>query len=90
MSSNLADLPLDLLADLLPQHLVVKMSSNLADLPLDLLADLLPQKTTPSAMQDGISNYGRSTPSSGCQIYPLDTSRHLGGEFLLSSEYLGQ
>ena len=36
VSSNLADLPLDLLAELHPYngHLVVKMSSNLADLPL--------------------------------------------------------
>ena len=35
MSSNLADLPLDLLADLPPWnwHLVVRMISNLADLP---------------------------------------------------------
>ena len=35
MSSNLADLLLDLLADLHPQywHLVIKMSSDLADLP---------------------------------------------------------
>ena len=37
MSSNLADLPIDLLADLSPPpcywHLVVKMTANLADLP---------------------------------------------------------
>ena len=44
MSSNMADLPLDLVADQSSQywHLVVKMISNLADLSLDLLADLHP------------------------------------------------
>ena len=42
MICNLADLPLDMPADLSPhtEHLVVKMSSNLADLLLDLPPDL--------------------------------------------------
>ena len=46
MSLNLADLLLDLLADLPPPRtdiLLVKISSNLVDLPLDLLADLPPR-----------------------------------------------
>ena len=70
MSSNLADLPLDLLADLHPWywHLVVKMSSNLADLPLDLLTfQSLPVLT--SCGQDEFK-FGRSTPRSAGRSTP--------------------
>ena len=47
MSLNLADLPLDQLADQSPQHwhLMVKMSSNLADLPLDQAGWSMPPDT---------------------------------------------
>ena len=61
---NLADLPLDLPADLPPQywHLMVKMSSYLADLPLALLADLTPMVLT-SHGQDEFK-FGRSASRS--------------------------
>ena len=61
MSSNLADLPLDLLADLPLSTVifVVKMSSNLADLPLDLPPDL-PSLVLTSSDQDELK-FGWST-----------------------------
>ena len=70
MSSNLADLPLDLLEDL---HLwywnvVVKMSSNLADLPLDLLTfQSLPVLT--SCGQEELK-FSRSIPRSAGRSIP--------------------
>ena len=63
MSSNMADLPLDLVADQFPHsdwHLKVKMSLNLADLSLDLLADLTPG--TGHLHGQGEFKFGRSTP----------------------------
>ena len=69
MSSNLADLPLDLLADQSPQywHLMINMSSNLAGLPLDLPSYLPPG--TYILCQDEFK-FGRSTPRSAGRSIP--------------------
>ena len=74
MSSNLADLLLDLPPDLSPPwylHLVVKMSSNLADLLLVLPADL-PSLVLTSSGQDEFK-FGRCTPSSASRSTLLGT-----------------
>ena len=62
MSSNLADLPLDQLADLplSNDYLVVKMSSNLATSTLPVL--------TPSGQDE--YKFGRSTPKSDGRCTP--------------------